>query len=536
MSVIQISREDLPKNGATLYTRLVAGDILHIKNVKETFWVRDILIDRLRAREGDSTATELEKWCNHAVVPSPKTALQVAELLQEAKRKFIFPTIFSDVFKELNFPRPTSAECGAPRVNLPLEIEREAVKLAEKLNPGLLHPVTDDPTFHHIFKNTPYPHRDVGRPQISFQANAWCALQDLDAEESALIFFPEAFRDIERDRTYYAFDKELPPEEWGFGKPLRIKMQLGDMLLFSGDHFHSSPVSKQGSLRLSVEMRVVGNCFDDRGWYRLGFLNLNNFMPSEGPGLRPNALVRAQNAWGTESKTGYKEAPLSAITCLNKIVTSSADHREIAEQVELMRGFQFSEDRYLWPHFYFQRQNPESTVAGEIQDHVIHTSENFYWLLIFGGFALAAGRINAAEIAFERARLFGSREIVDTSSNAVDFFDALSQGKSWLLPMLYSITPEDIDEVIRLYKQGYVNKGCHADSIELVPGFPFIKGMYKLYYPYLQYYPKNDEDIGRSFLTLPKRIIRRFERVVKPKSAMKFPARRLEVGDSWLSF
>ena len=535
MSVIEISRDELPEIGPTLYARLVDGDIVHVKNVREIFSLRDILIERLRSREGDEAAAELEQWCNHSIAPSAEAALRVAEMLQEAKRKFVFPTIFSDIFNELQFPQPTSAECGAPRVNLPNKVERKAIELAERLKPGLIKPVSDDPTFHHIFNNTPYPHRDIGRPQISFQANAWCALQDLQSDHAALIFFPDAFRDIERDRANYAFDKDQPPEQWGFGKPLRIKMNFGDMLLFSGDQFHSSPVAEEGSLRLSVEMRLIGNCYDDRGWYRLGFLNINDYLPSEGSGERPNAVLRARNVWAETGDSAAKEPPLAAVSCLNKICLST-DRDEIAEQVHHMTAFPFSEDRYLWPHFYFQRENPDDEMVAVIQDHVIQNSMNFYWLLIFGGLALTAGRMDTAELAFERSRTYGKREVVDTSSNAIDFFDALSQGKSWLLPMLYSITPEDIDEVIRLYKEGCVKRGCHADSVELVPGFPFIKGMYKLYYPYLQFYPKNESGLGKSIFSMPKRIIGKFSGFVRPKPALRFPGRRLEVGDAWLSF
>lgn len=537
MNVIELDRSDLKSIGPTLHDRLAAGEIFKIKSVDEVTILRDMMVQSLSVGVCKDAGEELQKWTDSGVAPCAKTAYEFAQMLREMKRRFVFPAVFSEFFDELDFPKPVSVECGAPRFNLPALVKKGFLELAEQEDPSLIRPLGDDPTFHHILTDTAYPHRDVGRPQLSFQANLWCGFQDLHGENNSLMFFPKALRDIEHDRNHYAYDPLTPPENWGFGSPLQVPLKFGEVLLFNGDHFHSTPVPNEGSLRLSVEIRLVSQCHDDRGWYRLGFLNLNNFLPREDDTAEISIAARAAEVWHHGDNETSSKQSLTAAKCLIDLCYDQAlDVEKIDKTLSQMMLFPFTEDRFVWPHFWLQKNNPDGKGADAIQDYVINNSENYFWLLIFGGFALAAGRYEVADRAFERSLLFAAQTKVDTSSNAVNYFDALSKGKSSLMPMLYELTPEDVEEVIRLFKSGAMTKGCDAQSVELVPGFPFVKGMMKLYFPYLQYFPLGRRTGFETKLAILILWLRSAASWICNRNTHQFEPRRLEVGNNWLPY
>jgi hypothetical protein len=351
------------------------------------------------------------------------------------------------------------------------------------------------------------------------------------------MFFPAAFRDFERDRSKYAFDGSKNPEDWGYGPPLRVSLKFGDALLFSGDQFHSTPVPKGDSLRLSLEMRVVGHSFDDRGWYRLGFLNLNNFLPKEKDEPTKSSADRTIEVWEACGNEVEDNPPSTAIKCLVELCfDKSPTIQKVKKYTEWMKSYPFAEDRFLWSYFWLQANNPDTESFVSLQDFVIDNSQNFYWLLLYGGFALEEDRQIKAETAFEKSRLMGSHVTADTSSNAVNYVAALSEGESNLLPMLYEITPEDIDEVIRLFRSGQIRRGCSASTVELVREYPFVKGMMKLYFPYLQYHPigrRTGFETKLAIVILWARLI--IQKISNPNKN-KFEPRRLEVGKNWLKF
>jgi hypothetical protein len=545
-AIREIDRSDVRSSGRSIYKSLIEGSIVVIRRAPELFALRDLMAETLRTTAGPRASEELLAWCNEARTPSGRTVAHVANLLLEMRRRFVLPALMADLCADLDFPGPVVLECGAPRFNVPEAVEQEFRSSSDILNPEVLEPGKNDPIFDHMLVKRHYPHRDIGRPQLAFQANAWCALQALEADESNLIFFPDAFRDIRHDRSYYAFADDRDPSKWGLGTPVLVPLQLGDIALFSGDLFHSSPRDTGANLRLSWEMRIVGRCHDDRGWYRLGHLGFANFLPRTDQETAAAAIERGKHLWRSASnlpgslRSHFDEEgkALTAMHVVNWLVTNpDPGERTLAEAVEVMKRLPFSEDRFLWPHFLAQQRYPTLGIDRDIEEHVIQSSANYYWLLVYGGCALASDRKSLAERAFARAREAARQTKSDTSTNPVDYAHALSEGKSWLMPVIYEITPEDVDEVVRLYKEGRVTRGCRGDSVELVPGFPFVKGMFKPYYPYVQFHPPKASDGSALRRSLNNGAISRLlTRFARGTAESRFPPRSLQVGENWLPF
>ena len=107
-----------------------------------------------------------------------------------------------------------------------------------------------------------------------------------------------------------------------------------------------------------------------------------------------------------------------------------------------------------------------------------------------------------------------------------------------MLPILYHITPQDVDEVIRLYEEGHVEKGIHGSTVELVPGTPHPKGMFRPCYPFIEPVPGvvpepevETRDKDRGFLTRLASMLR------KPgRDVATYPRRKLRVGAKWLVY
>jgi hypothetical protein len=171
MSLIEIDRSEIPTLGPTLQRRLIDGQIIKVANVGEVTSLRDMMAASLSREAGASASEEFLNWTSHGIEPSATSAYHLARILRAMKRRFVFPTMFADFVRDLKFPEPVTVECGAPRFNLPQAVSDEFRDIVAREDASLGEPTDDDPTFHHILTETAYPHRDVGRPQISFQAN-----------------------------------------------------------------------------------------------------------------------------------------------------------------------------------------------------------------------------------------------------------------------------------------------------------------------------------------------------------------------------
>lgn len=394
-----------------------------------------------------------------------------------------------------------------------------------------------------------YPHRDIGRPHTSFQTTVWCALQDLN-ENQTLIILPEAYRDGRHDQADFNgqmnyYQKEPgPPEDWGYGRPLKIPLRFGDILLFHGDHFHSSPVPSRDLLRLSWVTRVVAECYDDMGWYASRFSNIANFIPNTNGAQTQNSVTSGENLWRQWTKP--PDSPLANYEACSGLSIGwqflgwmvnmpEKIPKFISESTEAMFRLPFAEDRFLWPHFAAQKYFPQQELDRDIEQLVIERTENYFWACIYGGLALGAGRRRLARKAFDKARELARKTRLDCETNPIDYFEILAKGSSSLMPVLYSISPEDVDELIRLYMEGLVPKGCHGDTVELLQGIPYPKDMFRPRYPFIEFLsPIADEK--KNIMRLISQIFKRTMASHAPKRHYAFPERKLRVGENWLPF
>ena len=542
----EVARDDLAEKASSIYRRLTQGEIIVVRNAQEVHKLIELIVSAVTEAGGPHCGNEIAAWLAASKTPDAEACVHLANVLLEMKDAGVFPTLMTDFVRSLNFPGPVCVEGGAPRFNLPLSLEEAFIAQKNDLKPGVLEDLGKDPARHVMLMptNSQRPHRDIGRPHTAFMTNVWCALQDLD-ESQTLILFPEAYRDTSHDSDEYAWKGSGEPSSWGFGTALQIPLNAGDMILFHGDHLHSSPVAPGDLLRLSWENRVVSKCYDDMGWYRLGFKNQNNFISGSREESQSDSLERGQHIWSQRLAPPnhpcdhLKNAP--KMTTGRQILGWLINQPELSEEffieaVEALYKLPFAEDRFVWPLFTAQKSFAEKKIDKDILRFVIDRTKNYYWACIFGGLAIGADEIDLAKSAFAKAKKLAKLTEVSCETNPVNYFEALAVGNSTLIPMIYHITPQDVDEVIRLYEEGHVMKGIHGSTVELVLGTPHPKGMFRPCYPFIE--PVPGVFLPESEVTLLKRLINRLRRLFRMANEKTAPSsrRKLQVGNNWLAY
>jgi len=538
---IEYSQQDAESNNSSIFKHLSQGKIVVIRNAQEVHNLNKMIISGVNEAGGPQFADEIQNWITSSKAPTVDACVCLANVLLELKNVFALPVLMMDFIKNLNVPGPVCVEGGAPRFNLPAALEDKFINQTKNLNPVVLKDFGDDPSRHVMLMPTQSqrPHRDIGRPHTTFMTNVWCALQNID-EKQALILFPDAYRDTRHDFDEYAWNKSENPAEWGFGDPLQISMQAGDVLLFHSDHYHSSPVTTNDNLRLSWEFRVVSKCYDDMGWYRLGFKLLNNFAVNDKTDSKQTPLDHTQKVFSkrhmaSPSLLSYirtEPEQISGHQILDWLINQpQLDEDFFVEALEAMFNLPFAEDRFLWPLFATQKNFPNLHLDKKILEFVIKRTKNYYWACVFGGLALGAGEAALSKSAFTAARKYAKKTKSTCDLNPVNYFTALTQSKSSLLPILYHITPQDVDEVIRLYEEGHITKGLNGNSVELVKGTPHPKGMFRPCYPFIEpvpeFAPKKYSIIGRCINYLFRK---------QDENSVPLPKRKLQAGSHWLPF
>jgi ectoine hydroxylase-related dioxygenase (phytanoyl-CoA dioxygenase family) len=94
------------------------------------------------------------------------------------------------------------------------------------------------------------PHRDSWFSQPVNGINAWIAVGPVHSGNGLLIY-PAVFgRELAREKSEVARSEPL-------GVPLTVEMHPGDMLLFLGDHLHSSELNVTRFTRYVVSFRLT---------------------------------------------------------------------------------------------------------------------------------------------------------------------------------------------------------------------------------------------------------------------------------------
>lgn len=543
-----INYADIAALKPTLYERLAAGDVFVIRGVPEIARLREILFETAEQEGGASVRAEIEDWALRRKVPSAAACAHAANALAEMRKAYLPPLLFSDALKTFGFPKPTVVENGAPRFQVPKAVEAELLGRTDILRRGVLENIGNDPSYHVMLISSHAVHRDLGRPCYHFQANFWCALQDL-TETQALLVFPDQFRDPTLDRKFFKMPENLPdePEDWGLGRVLRVPMSATDILVFSGDHVHCNPIQRGETLRLSWEFRVIGPCHDDVGWYRLGLFSEADFEARD-KGVRVPGFALADTVW-----KGWKRPPASPLAYLAEKGSEAAsawqflawlvhhpnpDAKYVQETIEALKVFDFAEDRFFWPYFLAQKQFPDSGLHRPLLKYLVDKTESYFWACVLGGLALGERQLRLASRAFRKARALAAATSIPVNQNNIDYMSALQGADTPIGAFFYPMAPQDVDEVIRLYRRGAITRGLSANSlvpgilyprdssgrVSLIPGIPFPCNMFKPRFPFLE--PKSYEPA-----VLDRLLGRAGDEITTP-----LPKRSFEIAKRWPPF
>ncbi|MGB5706035.1 MAG: Rieske 2Fe-2S domain-containing protein [Arenicellales bacterium] len=243
--IVELRANDRPF--ADLPERMLNGEIFVIRNCLQEIGQFDELVgmtyDGISDLFGNATSQRIrevgiEKI--HKVLGAgdiPKLTEAIYEIA--ARRCFSFLRIFIDeVMMQSNrfyFERKANV-----RFHLPYDCISEQAQLFEsyvkRLGPGKITPHS--------------PHRDSWVNHPSNAVNVWIAAGTIKSGNS-LIIFPDAYRRNLR-RTGMYLNKEENP-----GVGVTFTMNPGDVLLFNGDHLHSSEINTTDCTRHVISFRLT---------------------------------------------------------------------------------------------------------------------------------------------------------------------------------------------------------------------------------------------------------------------------------------
>ena len=194
----------------------------------------------------------------------------------------------------------------------------------------------------------------------------------------------------------------------------------------------------------------------------------------------------------------------------------------LAETIKALKAFPFSEDRFIWPYFLAQKKFPALNLHQSLLDYLVKYVSSYFWACVFGGLALGDGRKHLALNAFERAKDLARNTHVTLTHSNMDYLSVLTESKSPLKPFLYPMMPDDVDEVIRIYRSDLIKSGLNSKTVTLITGIPFPAHMFKPRYPFLEETDSKSSLVGR------------FVEIFTAPSAVQH--RRFKIAPSWPPF
>lgn len=279
----EITRSELVGLGPDVFRRLENGTIFLVRGLDEILSLADHVERALAAGVSPECAAEVRGFFRENRPLSEAAAARLVVTLRELRDSRYVSCLFSDLVAGFGLPPAALIDTGHFRCILlrhaaALQARAERGELPKDLftNEQVTEP---EPSVCTTYTGG-HPHRDVDMPHYTFQFNFWFPLHDVP-ETNSLLMFPDVYS---AEVAYQEEPACLPrPETWGYGRPLRKAMKLGDVLLFHSQHFHASPTEALHLDRLTAELRVACACHDDNAnVYRRLFWNLSNFEPLNG--------------------------------------------------------------------------------------------------------------------------------------------------------------------------------------------------------------------------------------------------------------
>lgn len=388
-----------------------------------------ILKERLLRIIGDQYGRDFElaslQFFDNLIVPSPEVIAALVTVSNDLRESKFLSVLFADLVKSCGFPEPIVIDGGILRFYFPqhynaLRCRKDLFKATDFIS----YPPHDEAGLPLCSNLSVGPHRDVDIPMASLPINFWFPLQKIPKWRS-LLFFPEALR-----KPLSSFPKGLAehnPHEWGYGQPLQFDLNVGDIILFHCEHFHSTPWSDLDP-RLSGEVRVVGGCIDDHSSYRRTFSNLNNFLVKELGNSDQASLTAADSLlnqinWNSESPHFLFQTPFSnsvAYEVFASCFKSLEDARRslctfesdaifkqqpisinrLSYVFKILKSWKpFSEDRLLAFARLFATKGDFDSAKMAFSE-LLHQTQSYFWCFECGRYALKYGCIQITEDAF----------------------------------------------------------------------------------------------------------------------------------------
>jgi hypothetical protein len=461
--LLEISRADLVRLGPDVFRRLEQGTIFLVRGADEIFTLADH-IER-------TVATSVSPDCGEAVRAFMRTGRRLPEdaatrlvlLLRELRDTRYLSCLFSDLVAGLGLPTPILIDTGHFRCNL---VEHGAA-LTARVERGELPKdliaieQVSEPEPSVKSENTGgHPHRDVDMPHATFQFNFWFPLHDLP-ETNSLLLFPDIYT---ANIPYQETPAELGrPETWGYGRPLKRALKLGDFLLFHSQHLHASPTEAPQDDRLVAELRVTADCHDDNAnVYRRLFWNLTNFAPGNSRDAAPPPAaeraarlhpppqhVRSDAATAHELFAALFHDPNTARRATNAwmpetifAATRKLSGSALIELAERLRAAPFAEDRQLAFVRYLLRHDERALAHAMLADTLARTTSYFFALEI----ARLSGGAGLYDVA--SAALMSAFRLAQASTVQVGRYRGDVPTRPW--PPMQLLPAEACDTVLRL--------------------------------------------------------------------------------------
>jgi hypothetical protein len=270
--LIELDIEQAPKDISWVGAALSCGKIVVVRNVAELHHFRRQLVEYASTLSNEKfVGEELVHFLDSKIEPSLESVWCLTETVKLVRSTHYLSLLLAPLISKLGFPSPVRVHNGLPRlVCSPETVEkaRSSGRFPEedfkRSGKGKLTEIFM-PTYANI-------HRDFNRPHSLFMCNVWFTLYDAEPEE-VLRVWPQHYHG-----PYFDLDNS-PENSAKLGRPLDISLQQGDLVLFHGEHLHSSPLHGNNQRRFSYDLRIAAHSLNDVRHYRQDFVHLGNLLP-----------------------------------------------------------------------------------------------------------------------------------------------------------------------------------------------------------------------------------------------------------------
>lgn len=460
--LVDLNYSDFSERKLDIHQLLREGKVVVIRKVPEILVFRDTILQHAETIGGKSVKDELSCFLHDKKIPRPEAIQVLTLVLKKVKKMHYLATLFADMVVACQAPEPLTIEYGSHRIVFSEKII-ETLKRREDLfeETDFIKEWSDGQGATFMAAPIP-PHRDIGRPHYVFQFNFWFPLHRLETNET-LILFPDIYRETIPDSFPYPSSYEIVPHRfrdnpdpatWGFGDPLLVPLECGDILLFHGEVFHGSPIPPSDSFRLSYDMRIASRCHDDNRQYLDSFRNLNNFLPEKQMGASKtgfNAVARASLLFEQEKEISanilkhFEFFRGKTVAWLYSLWASQYKGMDVSFYSNIFRVFDFfpfAEDRYL--ALARSAWEKDTGFAKFVLNKVLSDTTSYFWALETGNMYACLGEEHLMEDAFAKARTLAGKTTISFDANPTAY-------NAKQAPCL-EILPEHVDKIIAYLK------------------------------------------------------------------------------------